>query len=404
VRETLMIRASHPLAPLPYHAQLRDYVKQHEPELWQWFASASAQADYARQLRLDLLKSTYRLDPESHPDLYQATDAARTQLGLDIPVTVYQAPQATQPNAALFYLPGEGHLVFAGPALTLLDQQELVSVIGHELAHYQLWSLDEGEFHVTDRLIHAVAADPRASSSHVQSARRFQLYTEIFADRGSLQVTGDVRSVVSGLVKMQTGLTHVSADSYMKQADEVFSASTVRSEGRSHPEDFIRARALALWAEQADAATPHITAMIEGGATLDELDLLGQARLTRATRELLEYFLQPRWLQTDSTLGHARLFFPDFQPAVRRDPATLDGLRFSEPSLRNYISALLTDFARADPDLDEMPLAAAFDLSRQLEMDDLFEKLVTKELKIKTRDLKRLKERAADMLAAADAS
>ena len=397
-------RFSDPLRPLPYHAELRDYVKNHEPDLWRWFASAHAQADYAQQLRLDLLKSTYRLDAASHPELYQATEAAKARLGLDIPVTVYQAHQATQPNAALFYIPGEGHLVFAGPALTLLDRQELTSVIGHELAHYHLWACDDHEFHVTDRLIHAVAADPRASSSHVQSARWFQLYTEIFADRGSLHVTGDLRSVVSSLVKMQTGLANVSADSYLKQADEVFSTSDVRSEGRSHPEDFIRARALALWAEQGEAATPFITAMIEGAATLDELDLLGQARVTTSTRELLEYFLQPRWLQTEGTLGHARLFFPDFQPAGHRDPAVLDRLRVTEPSLRTYMCALLSDFAKADPDLDDVPLAAALELSRQLQMDDVFEKLVTRELRIKARDLKRLKERAADMLAGVDAS
>ena len=397
-----MTRSTHPLSPLPYHAELRDYVKDREPDLWRWFASANVQADYAQQLRLDLLKSTYRLDAASHPELYQATDAVRTSLGLDIPITVYQAQQATQPNAALFYIPGEGHLVFAGPALTLLDRQELTSVIGHELAHYHLWSCNDCEFHVTERLIHAVAADPRASFSHVQSARWFQLYTEIFADRGSLHVTGDVRSVVSSLVKMQTGLTHVSADSYLKQADEVFNTSPVRSEGTSHPEDFIRARALALWAERGDAATPLIAEMIEGAATLDELDLVGQARITSATRALLEHFLQPRWLQTDSTLGHARLFFADFQPALRRDPAVLDRLRFTDPSLRHYVCALLSDFAKADPDLDDMPLAAAFELSRQLQMDDVFERLVTKEHRIKVRDLKRLKERAAEMLAGAD--
>ena len=393
-----------PLSPLPYHAELRDYVKNQEPDLWRWFASANAQADYAQQLRLDLLKSTYRLDAASHPELYQATDAAKERLSLDIPVTVYQASQATQPNAALFYIPGEGHLVFAGPALTLLDRQELTSVIGHELAHYHLWSCDDREFHVTDRLIHAVAADPRASSSHIQSARWFQLYTEIFADRGSLHVTGDVRSVVSSLVKMQTGLTHVSADSYLKQADEVFNTSQVRSEGTSHPEDFIRARALALWAEQGETATPLIAAMIEGVATLDELDLVGQARVTSATRELIEYFLQPGWLQTDGTLGHARLFFPDFQPATRRDPAVLSRLRFTDPSLRNYICALLSDFAKADPDLDDLPLAAALELSRQLQIEEAFEKLVARELKIKARDLKRLKERAAEMVAGADVS
>ena len=391
-----------PLRPLPYHSELRDYLKQHERDLWHWFASAKAKADYTEQLRLELLKSTYRLDAESHPDLYRATDEAKARLDLNIPVTIYQAQQSTQPNAALFYIPGEGHLVFSGPALSLLQGDELKAVLAHELAHYHLWQFDGGEFHIADRLLQAVANDPRAASSHEQSARWFQLYTEIFADRGSLRATGDIRPVIAGLVKMQTGLAQVSAASYLKQAEEIFQKSNLKTEGLSHPEDFIRARALALWAEQGEAAAEPIREMIEGRSALDELDLTGQVRLTTLTRLLLEQLLQPKWFQTPAALGHARLFFNDFMPAATRDLAALDPLKFSDPKLREYLCYILLDFVAVDPELDEMPLAAAFELSRQLEIDGQLEKLVTRELKVKARDVKRLKEQAAEMLARAE--
>jgi hypothetical protein len=49
-----------------------------------------------------------------------------------------------------------------------------------------------------------------------------------------------------------------------------------------------------------------------------------------------------------------------------------------------------------------MPLAAALELSRELDIDAAFERLLTQELKIKARDVKRLKERAAAMLSAAE--
>src|SRR5205814_5452318 len=52
------------LEPLPYHIELRDYLKSEERELWNWFASAQAKADYTENLRLELLKSTYRLDAQ----------------------------------------------------------------------------------------------------------------------------------------------------------------------------------------------------------------------------------------------------------------------------------------------------------------------------------------------------
>src|SRR3954463_14423260 len=94
------------LKPLPYHEQLRDYLRSHEKELWDWFASAQAKADYAEHLRIELLKTTYRLDPKIHAELYRALDEAKASLNLDIPVTLYQAQQSQNLNASLLHLPG----------------------------------------------------------------------------------------------------------------------------------------------------------------------------------------------------------------------------------------------------------------------------------------------------------
>lgn len=392
------------LSPLPYHLEVRDYLKSQERELWNWFASARAQANYTENLRLELLKSTYRLDGESHPELFAAVEAARQSLQLDIPVTLYQAQNNSQPNAMLYFIPGEGHVVFSGPILTLLNAEEIKSVLGHELAHYRLWQWEQGELHVADRLIEAVANDPRAAESHEQTARRFQLYTEIYADRGSLRVAGDLNPVVAGLVKIQTGLTQVSAPAYLKQAEEIFSQAVIATEGLSHPEAFIRARALALWQEQREAAQPHIAQMIEGAESLESLDLIGQTRMLKRTRQFLEQFLRPKWLQTQAVLGHAKLFFDDIAPAVAKDESALITFKAADAKTREYLSYVLLDFATADPELDDMPLVAGLEFSRQLEFDAQFEKLAAKELKLKLRDVRKLKEQAADMLAKAEAA
>ena len=392
------------LEPMPYHVEVREYLRSRERELWNWFSSAQAKADYTENLRLELLKSTYRLDPDGHPELYANLHEAKTKLLLDIPVTLYQAQNSSQLNASLFFIPEEGHIVFSGPVFNLLNAQELKSVIGHELAHYHLWRRDAGEFHIADRLLQAVGNDPRASSSHEQTARRYQLYTEIFADRGSLCVTGDVNPVIAGLVKIQTGLSQVSASSYLKQAEEIFAKGNVATEGLSHPEAFIRARSLALWQQQGENATPQILDMIEGAVALEELDLIGQATLSRKTRSLLKYLLQPKWIQTPAVLGHARLFFEDFKPAPTRDSTALDGLKFADEKTAEYFCYLLLDFVTADPDLDDLPLAAALELSRRLELDAQFEKLAVRELKTKVRDLRRIKDQAAEMLANAEAN
>ena len=61
-----------PLAPLPYHCLLRDYLKQHEANLWQWFCSTEAQSDYTAQVRLDSLLKT-----NTHTALSYVTEACR---------------------------------------------------------------------------------------------------------------------------------------------------------------------------------------------------------------------------------------------------------------------------------------------------------------------------------------
>ncbi|HTF43051.1 MAG TPA: M48 family metalloprotease, partial [Terriglobales bacterium] len=195
------------LRPLRYHEELADYLRQEESETWTWFDSAQSQADYAESLKLELLKQTYRLEAAAYPDLFAALNDAKARLGLAIPVMVYQSQRSRELNAALYFLPGEAHIVFEGDVLKLLDPGELRGVLGHELAHYVLWSESARRFQVVDRIAQAMAGDPRAEVSHVESARLMRLYTEIYADRGALLVTGDPTTVISGLIKLQTGLT-----------------------------------------------------------------------------------------------------------------------------------------------------------------------------------------------------
>lgn len=381
---------------LPYQDALAAYLKTEEPETWAWFASADAQSSYAESLRLDLLKHTYRLDPATYPDLAAAINDAKTKLELDVPVTVYQSQNNQQLNAALFYLPGEAHIVLQGDVLQLLDPAELRGLIGHELAHYLLWSSAGGRFLLVDRIIQAMANDPRAEPSYFESARLMRLYTEIYADRGALQVTGDPVPVISGLIKMQTGLRQVDASSYVRQAEEVFARAKTAADGLSHPEAFIRARALTLWTDKSPAVDAEISRMIEGEASLDKLDLLGQQRLTDLTKRWMQLFLRPTWFRTDAVRGQARLFFPDFDFATEghRDDPLLDQLRGASTSVRDYFCYVLLDFSAVDPELDLEPVRAAFVLTRDLGWDECFEALVVKELKIKKREAQRLRAEA----------
>src|SRR5207248_5613552 len=113
---------------------------------------------------------------------------------------------------------------------------------------------------------------------------------------------------------------------------------------------------------------------------------------------------RPKWFQTPAVLGHAKLFFEDFERANCNSAAIPEELKSADARLREYLCYVLLDFTKTDPDLEDMPLAAALELSRQLELDEQFEKLAAKELKMKVRDVRKIKEQAAELLLKAQLS
>ena len=142
--------------------------------------------------------------------------------------------------------------------------------------------------------------------------------------------------------------------------------------------------------------------MIEGASDFDQLDLIGQEKLTSQTKLFLQNFLQPKWFQSDAVIGHAKLYFDDFTPAVSRPSPFPVAFNITDKKVKDYFGYVMLDFVVADPDLDDVPLAAAFEMSSTLGIEEEFEKLVTKELKLKPRELKKIKEKAREMLEKAE--
>jgi hypothetical protein len=387
------------LRPLPLQRALVEHLQSAEPELWEWFSSAEAGAQQEDEVRRELLKSTYRLEREAHASVYAAADRAQELLGIDARVTFYQAQGELPLNAMLLALGGEAHVVFAGTVQSLLDERELEAVIAHELAHFALWQLDGGAYFTAERMLTAFVNDPRAHHAHVESDRRFTLAMEVFADRGGALVAGDLAVAVASLVKLTTGLATVDAASYLRQADEIFAGGEVVSGEVTHPEPFIRARALRLWTEQGDAGDAEVEAMIIGPLDLDALDLVGQSRLTALTRRLLASVLAPSWLRTDQTLAHAHLFFPDLRPeAAGVDETAADwraALERARPSVADYACYVLLDLAVADPDVADAALAETLAWSDRLGIAEPYDGVVLRELGLTKGELAKRRAEAA---------
>lgn len=387
--------------PLPYHHRAVAHLRAEVPESWGWFARVRQSAQAAEQTRIELLKCTYRLDRAAHDDLYRRADAVAARLGVDAPLTLYQAQAPGGGiNASIWYQADEAHIVLQGPLLASLGEAEVDSVLAHELGHHRLWRDGDGDFGTADRLLAAIAGRPDAEACHAQTLRRWSLATEVYADRCALHATGDINAVIAALVRIETGAAAVDVRAYLAQAEEVLAAGADHAEGATHPECFIRAVALAAYRRQGADAEALIERLLIGPLDPGALDIFGQRACEELTRRLVATILDPGWMRSARCLAHARLFFPDCEPGGAA--ADLDGdLAAAAPGLRDYVCALLLDFAAADPDLGDAALARGFELAGRWGWDDRLAELALRDLKAKARELARLRGDLAGILAAA---
>jgi Peptidase family M48 len=340
--------ASVPLAlpsPLSYQQQIVALLRSEEPELWRWHASVRQSSAHADAVRLELLKSTYRLDRTVHVAVYAQLDAVMTRLGLTIPATLYQAQSMGGLNASLWFMPEEVHLVLYGPLLATLAPAELTAVLAHELGHHLLWTMEDGAYAIADRVLEATIGHAQAELVHHETARRWRLFTELFCDRVALLVTGEREVVVRTLVRIETGAGEVDGAAYIAQARETLARGAAGG-GISHPDCFIRA--LALNIDGVDTNDDTMARLVGGPLDPLNVDLPDQRRLVELTRAALVAAISPRFMRSEAVLAHARLFFHDFAPANGFASITLPA---AGDNLRDYLCHLLLGVALADREL-----------------------------------------------------
>lgn len=402
-----------PIQPPAYHQALLDYLQTEQIDLWNWFSSHKARADSAESVRLELLKAAYRLDRGDAASVYQVADSVAKKMGLAA-VTLYQAQHSEGLNASLAWLPDEAHVVLHGPVLEVLSNTEFAALLAHEFAHHELYTINDGVCLVMEHVLSAMISDQSADAVHDRTWRSHRLYTELHCDRRAAEVTGSIEDCVCALVKLETGLKEVSAEAYFAQAEEVLSNPTQQnkgSDGMTHPEVFIRARALQLWRDDPDSDSVDVALkrFVEGPLRLQELGLLRQREMRQLTREFLRCFLSTEWLQTDLMLGHAKRFFKDFAWAETTVAAAAadhvkEQLAECDEHLRNYFCYILLDFVTYDADLEEAPLAAAFVFAESAGLLDEFRMLAAAELKFGKRALQKVESDAVRILQEAASS
>ena len=378
--------------PLAYHVAIRDLLRQMDPQVWKWFGRQRLEPAALEALKFDLLKSTYRLSRASHPAIYEAADAVAEKLQVELPITLYQSQTDTIPNAGIAFATEEIHIVLQGKIESALNEVELRALLAHEFGHHVLQQADGGEHLQAWDTLRATCLDSHAHAAFLHSFRRLCLYTEIFCDRTALEVVGDLDAVISMLVKVTLGATTVQAADFLAQGHEILSRRSSHndagSDGITHPEAYVRACALELYDKHSPNLEQELARWIEGPLDLSTLDLLQQRDVSIATRQLLRHTLRFAPVQSDLLLSHARLYFEDFsrEECANTDDGTLQRLlsgRAGADSLVSYFCYVLLDFATADRELDELPLANALQVAEKLGMKEALLPLARKEMKLR---------------------
>lgn len=387
------------LAPFPFHRALRDHFKQ-RTRTWEWFSGQKAKDEQIQSQRTALLKNTYRLDPATFARPYELAAAAVKALNVDAQVTLYQEQNTTELNAGIFILDKEAHIVLSGRLMELLTEREMLAVLGHELAHYLFYQLDSTEHEITTRIAYAIANDERTENVHVETARLYRLYLELFCDRGALQATGELEPVLSSLIKLHTGLAQVNTESFIQQAKEAVHAENEGSDNSSHPENYIRCLALHAWSTEGEKAQENIERMVRGPLDINNLDLFRQRDLQKLTHDLLQVAMKPQWIYSTAMAALVGEYMPELKRSstVFIDESMREAVTNASEGTCNYLCYVLLDIALADNEQEEVPMGHVLEITELLGMQKEFDAILRRELKLGVRELKLLKERSIDEL------
>ena len=391
------------LDALPYHANVVEHLRTNEGSLWAWFDSDLFSMRYTEKVKLELLKTTYRVTRDDQPGIYAQVDKALEKFGLDLPAAIYQHQGGSEgANAALIFFPNELAIMLMGNISDLLGEEEMLALLGHEISHHRLYSLDGGQYFTAARFLEWCAQQPRCEASYLETDRLYQLHTEIFADMGALHVTGDRDAVISCLIKVTTGLKKVTPRSYLEQTDEILKQYKQGSEGLTHPETFIRAKALDLLTSD-PPKLDEVAALVRGPIEAKRLDLVGQHVLSALTRKLVDRILAHHFMRGEYSANLAERFFPGYKWPEGVE-STADGADLANEisamakSCHDFLAYVLLDFATVDPDGGETALALTLHLAEQVGLFKVYEPIARKELKRRKDDLAKLKRSTADLI------
>lgn len=371
------------IKPFPFHTNLRNHFKK-QVKTWSWFSEEKVKIEQQETYKTDLLKNSYRIEQETEPKVYEILEIAKNKLGIIVPITIYQSQTIDANNAGIVFFEKEAHIILSGTILKLLNDEELLVLFGHELSHILLFNLENGEYEITNRIINTIANDNNSELFYYETARLYQLYTELFCDLGALKVSESLETTINTLIKLNTGLDKVSARSYLKQADEILTRINKGSDGETHPENFIRAKSLQIFEKDNANFYANIEKIITGKIDLHQLNLFSKTLVFETTFTLISIILKPKWTQSEYCLTLYKQYFANTDKKINLiiDNDFKSKIENSKENLKVYYAYIMLDFALCDQDLKDGFIGHILDISEQIGLNENLKTIIKKELNL----------------------
>ena len=374
----------------PYHEAVLKYFQQHEKVRWGAFHDPVVASDRESRMQLQLRKSARRLQlVDALPWLYNVVNSA--QLGS--PVACYLAATEQQLEVAAVPLLDQPRLIFTGPVLEMLTQEEVLALVAGELARLQFWQQQGGEYLSVRQLLGELVEEKQVPRSHELTFHRFQLCADLLADQSALRSCENAETVVSAMIKCRPLPASIGesldAASLLEQAQSLWTTADPQAMSASQRGMLLRIATLQQSLKGADLEIAELESKVTASNNVNELDLLQQLELMNLTRQLICCLLEPAWLQTPAILSYARSYFPDLRDdeLVTGSDLQLEQMatlvqQYPE-SLQDYFCFMLLDFVSADRDLKEAPLALALRWTEHLGVTERFREITQRELRLR---------------------
>ncbi|CAB1368767.1 AAA domain-containing protein [Denitratisoma oestradiolicum] len=237
--------------------------------------AARISSDPAR-VRRALMARSLLLSEGMAPNLYRVARCLVARFGIDVLIEIYQAAGAE--NAAMHTVRSPVLMEVQGRMLSLLDDDTLAALLGHELGHYLAHGEDNPHRSPTLAAM-AILHGSNAPEELMAAAQRLSMAQELTADRIGLIACSGVDAALRLEMVVVTGLAAETltwdTEAYLAQSRDLMEATLAEgeiAEGSTHPEHSLRTWALWLFSET--DIYRQLSGRGSGTRTLAEVDAL----------------------------------------------------------------------------------------------------------------------------------